>query len=170
MEFKVINDKKDLSKSDKCEGYLIESSEKEARRIIESLKNSGKVICLKGGNDAFNRRAIETLKIDYLVSPEAGDKKNTLKQRDSGINHVVAKEAARKGIKIVIDFGEIQKLKGKEKALRLEKIIQNIKICKKAMCKIRIWDFSNSTDQLGLISFGISLGVSSHQARDLTKL
>ena len=64
---KKIGTKSEISKDEDCDGYLIETSEKEARRIIESLKKSGKVVALVGGDDAFNRRAIETLKIDYLV-------------------------------------------------------------------------------------------------------
>jgi len=148
-------------------GYLIEGSEKEARKIIASLKDKkfrGKV-GLVGGDDAFNRRAVETLKMDYLVSPERGAKKDSLKQRDSGINHVVAKMAKEKGVAIVIDFSEVAGLKGKDKALRLERIIQNVKICRKVGCKIKIW---GSEDKKALESFGVSLGMSSSQARDST--
>ena len=149
-----------------AEAFLIDSSEKEARKIIESLKGKSKTIALQGGDDAFNRRAIETLKINYLLSPEKNTANSTLKQRDSGLNHVTAKEAAKRDITILIDFAEIQKLKGKEKARRLEKIIQNIKICRKAKCKIKIWDSSNKTNEVSLKSFGISLGMSSQQSKD----
>ena len=165
---KKIRSKSELSDKDSSGGYLIESSENEARKIIASLKDKkyDGIIALKGGDDAFNRRAIETLKIDYLVSPEERVGGDTLKQRDSGINHVVAKEAAKKNIVKVIDFNEIQKLKGKEKAIRLEKIIQNINICRKAKCKIQIWDFSRKIDRNGVVSFGVSLGMSSRQSSE----
>jgi len=158
---KKIRTKADISGD--CDGYLIDSSEKEARKIIASLKDKkfGGKVALIGGDDAFNRRAVESLKIDYLVSPERGDKKDGLKQRDSGINHVVAKMAAAKGVVIVIDFAEISKLKGKAKALRLGKIIQNVKICRKAGCGIKIW---GSGDKKALESFGVSLGMTSGQA------
>ena len=118
-----------------------------------------------GGDDAFNRRAVESLKIDYLVSPEQGLKKDGLKQRDSGINHVVAKMMAKSGIVLVVDFAEFAKLSGKEKALRLGRVIQNVKICRKAGCDVKIW---GSEDMNALKSFGISLGMSSGQARDST--
>jgi len=165
MKFKKIKTKAEISGDN--EGYLIESLEKEARKIIASLKDKkfkGKV-ALVGGDDAFNRRAIETLKIDYLVSPEKKTLRDTLKQRDSGINHVVAKMAKEKKVSLVIDFSDISKLKGKTKALRLEKIIQNINICRKAKCKMKIW---GSDDKKALEAFGISLGMSSSQARDST--
>ena len=164
---KKIKSKSEISENDSCDGYLIDSSEKEARKIIASLKDkkfTGKVGFV-GGDDALNRRAIESLKIDYLVSPERGEKKSSLKQRDSGINHVVAKMAAEKGISIVIDFTEISKLKGKVKALRLEGVIQNVKICRKAKCKMKIW---GSDDKKALEAFGISLGMSSGQVVEST--
>ena len=168
MKFKKIKSKSDFSKGDSCDCYLIEAPEKVARGILASMKDSKmkKPIALVGGDDAFNRRAIETLKIDYLVSPEGGKKGATLKQRDSGINHVVAKEAAKRGIDFVVDFNEVQKLEGKEKALRLEGVIQNVKICRRAKCKIRIWDFSGKVDKIALGAFGTSLGMSSEQSMD----
>ena len=169
MEFKRIKSKTDISEKDSCDGYLIDAPEKEARKIIASLKDMDikKKVALVGRDDAFNRRAIETLKISYLVSPEGGLKKDGLKQRDSGINHVVAKMAKEKDVSIVIDFDEIKKLKGEEKALRLARVMQNIKICCKAGCGIKI--LGEVDDKKGLISFGISLGMSSPQARDSIK-
>jgi len=166
MKFKTIKTKSELLKSDKCDGYLLDTSEKEARRIIESLRSKGKTIAVLGGDDAFNRRAVETLKINYLVSPESGPKKDTLKQRDSGLNHVVAKEAAKRGIGIVIDFDEISKMTGKAKALRLARIIQNVKICRRAKCKLLIWDLSEKTNKKELEAFGFSIGMSSVMVRE----
>tara|TARA_Y100000310_G_scaffold337740_1_gene425597 strand:- start:12499 stop:13074 length:576 start_codon:yes stop_codon:yes gene_type:complete len=167
---KEISSKSELKKEENLDGYLIKSSEKEARRIIESLKGKNKIIAFLGRANTLNRRVIETLRINYLVSPEIGLKKNTLKQRDSGINHVIAKEAAKKDISIIINFSEISKLKGKEKALRLEKIIQNIKICRKVNCKIKIASLSNTTtfisDEKSRRALGVSLGMSSIQSRD----
>ncbi|MBT3397563.1 hypothetical protein HOA55_03775 [archaeon] len=162
MKLKKISSKADLSVKDSSEGYLINAPEKEARRIIESLKQkkSNKIIAILGRDDAFNRRAIETLKINYLFSPELGDRKDTLKQRDSGLNHVLAKLAKEKGIQIVIDFDEVSKLKGKEKALRIARVIQNIKICRKAKCGIKI---IGNAEEKELKSFGTSLGMSSPQ-------
>ena len=55
---------------DDWDGYLIESSEKVIRRIVESWKGARKMIGVVGGDDAFNRRVVESLRVDYLVSPE----------------------------------------------------------------------------------------------------
>jgi len=201
---KKIKTKADIS--GRCDGYLIEGGEKEARKIIASLKDSARNSVLSklgtnvpslsskvkvkvgivGGDDAFNRRAIETLKIDYLVSPEGerpevagisgfrdfgvSRKTDTLKQRDSGINHVVAKMAAEKGVVIVIDLSEISKLSGKDKALRLGRIIQNVKVCRKVGCGIKIASLASGkgglVDEKGRIAIGVSFGMNSRQSAD----
>jgi ribonuclease P/MRP protein subunit RPP1 len=160
---KLIKKKEDLKRHDGSEGYFIDADEKMARRIIDSLKGTKKIIALQGRDDAFNRRAIETLKINYLVMPEVEPKKDTLKQRDSGINHVLAKEAARKGIAFVIDFNYIRSLSPKEQVKILSRVIQNIKICRKAKAQIKV--FAGSNDEKGVASFLTSLGMGSGEVR-----
>ena len=172
MKLKKIKSKAELSDSGKWDGYLIDADEKMSRRIVESLsqrddsgepkqKNFEGVIAVLGRGGGFNRRAIETLKINYLVSPELGERRDTLKQRDSGLNHVVARAAKSRGVEIVIDFDSLAEMKGKLKALRLARIIQNVKICRKAGCKVVVW---GSADEKALKSFGTGLGMSSQQA------
>lgn len=163
------------------DGFLIRSGEKEARRIIASLKDKkfkGR-IGLYGGDDAFNRRVIETLKVDYLVSPEVLTGRDTLKQRDSGLNHVVAKMAAEKNIEVVVDMGAIsgvggrELVVGKEKGKRIARIMQNVKVCRKVGCSIKIASLgrkkSEVFDEKGRQSFGVGLGMSSGEIRDCVK-
>jgi len=174
-----------------CDGFLIRSNEKMARSIIASLRDKGfkGKVGIFGGDDAFNRRVIESLKIDYLVSVEALTKFDNLKQRDSGLNHVVAKMAATrnsvpsklgtsgkvpsssgKGVSIVVDFGDIASLCGKEKAMRIAKIIQNVKVCRKVGCSIKIaslvLDKDGVVDEKGRKAFGEMVGMSSSEIRD----
>lgn len=169
---KKISTKKDISENDKESGYLICSNEKNTRSILASLKDKkiNKKIFVVGNDNTFNRRIIETCKIHYLVSPENGPKKDTLKQRDSGLNHVLAKIANEKNIGIVINFSEIDKLTKKEKALKLSRIIQNIKICRKINCKIKIATFASSPkeiiDDKSLKSFCFSLGMNSSETKN----
>jgi len=151
----------------KCDGFLIRGSEKVARGIIASLKDKkfkGR-LGVYGGDGTFNRRVVETLKIDYLVSPEAKASGDTLKQRDSGLNHVVAKIAKDKGVEVVVDMGEVASLEGREKGVRIAKIIQNVKVCRKVGCGLRIASLgrkkSEVVDEKGRKSFGGSLGMSS---------
>lgn len=154
------------------DGFLVRGSEKVCRSIIASLKDKKekRVIAFVGGDDLVNRRAVESLKIDYLVSPERDAKFDNLKQRDSGLNHVVAKMAGEKGVGIVVDMGEVSLLEGKKKARRIAKILQNVKVCRRAGCEVLIASFGkdkkNVFDELGRKSFGVSLGMSSSEVRD----
>lgn len=170
---KKISSKTEISKDDNCDGYFIEANEKEARRIIDSLKGKNKKIALIGSDDAFNRRAIETLKIDFLVSPEKELKKDTLRQKDSGLNHIVAKEAKKKNIPIVIDLGSFTKKDKTEKIKILARLAQNVKICRRAKCDIKIASFAKTAqetfDEKGRQAFGTTLGMSSEQARDCVR-
>jgi len=137
---KKIKSKQDLKDSNSCDGYLIDADEKTIRRIIDILKDKKqkKLIAVLGRDNSFNRRMLEKTKINYLISPELAGKKDTLKKRDSGLNHVLAKLAKQNNIEIIIDFFSVKKLEPKEKAIRLGRIMQNIRICRKAKCKIKI--------------------------------
>ena len=163
MRLKKIKSKAGIV--DGCDGYLIDADERVARGIVASLKDKkfGGVVGVLGRSGGFNRRVVESLKIDYLVSPELGERKDFLKQRDSGLNHVVAKEMAKRGVVMVVDFDSVAEMKGKDKALRLARIMQNVKICRRAKCGIRIW---GGVDEKALKSFGFGVGMSSVQVRD----
>lgn len=155
---------------EKVDGYFIDSEEKEVRRIIDTLKGKKekKIIAVMGRDEEFNRRVLETCKISLLVSPERLGK-DSLKQRGSGLNHVLAKIAAKNNISIVINFSSIPEDK-KQRALTLSRIIQNIKVCRKANCKIKIATFAETDEQLRnereLKSFLFSLGASSQQVSE----
>jgi len=171
IHLKKISSKKDIKDTDSIDGYFIVSSESETRRIIDSLKSTSKqkIIAFQGGDNHTNRRALETLKIDYLVSLETGLKKDSLKQRDSGLNHVLAEIASQKNIPIVINFSELKLLKGMDRVRRISRVMQNIKIGRKANCKIKIANLSTKgklASETTRKSFGRSLGMSTGQARD----
>jgi RNase P/RNase MRP subunit p30 len=170
MKTALIRNKNDLEKSKEAEVLLIDADEKTSRSILESLKGKkiSKKILILGRDDHFNRRMIETAKFFCLLSPERDSvfkRKDSLKQRDSGLNHVVAKEAKKKNIAIGIDFQEIKNLHGKAQALRIARIMQNIIICRKAKCLILLLDLKNSAKKHELLAFAFSLGMSSQQAK-----
>lgn len=165
---KEIRTKSEIKDSDDCDGYFLKTSEKEARRIIDSLKNKKKIIAIEGSPE-INRRAIETLKINYLINPQSGTRKDSLKQRDSGLNNYLAKEAKRKKIKIVIGLDFIKNTEKKEKSRIISRIIQNIKICRKAGCEIKIASLGTNEketyDKKQRQSIGYSWGMDSKQVK-----
>ena len=79
----------------------------------------------------------------------------------------------KRNITILINMSEIMKLDEFEMARRLERIIQNIKICRKANCEIKIASLAmtkkKTINERGRKSFVISLGMSSSQSAKATK-
>lgn len=168
--FKKVRSKRELPLEGEFDGYFLESNESELRKIIAFLKNSPqkKKIAIKAIDESFNRRVIETLNFDYLVSVEENSGKDGLKQRSSGINHVVAKLAAKKNISFVVSMEALKNLNPLEKAKYISRIIQNIKICRKAKCSIKLASLSlnKSISCLDRSKIAISWGMSSQQVSD----
>jgi RNase P/RNase MRP subunit p30 len=171
LYFQLVSKKEDVKNFD-SDGILIDADEKECRRTIEFIKSKSKQIkiAVLGRDDEFNRRALETLKINYLVSPEITEQRDNLKQRASGINHVTAKIAKDKNVVIVegINFIFLQSDK-KSKARLISRIIQNIKVCRKAKCEIKFATFAKSEgeslDERQIAAIGFSFGMSSQQTK-----
>jgi RNase P/RNase MRP subunit p30 len=119
-------------------------------------------------DEEFNRRVLESLKFDYLVSPEINSGKDGLKQRSSGINHVLAKIAKERGVSFLVPLNDFEGLNRREKSIRIARIIQNVRLCRKAKCPIKLASFSDkraySMRERGII--GTSWGMSSQQAAD----
>lgn len=169
--FQVIHKKEEI-KDLNSDGILLDCDEKEARRTIEFIKSKSKTIkiAIIARDEEFNRRALETLKINYLISPEYDPLKDSLKQRASGFNHVLAEIANKKNITIVVDLTRLNQIQNKKyKAIILSRIIQNIKICRKTKCPIKFVTLAkNETellDEKQIQSIGFSLGMSSQQAK-----
>lgn len=136
----------------------------EARRQIQKLKREkpkAKIIVLAQTSE-FNRKILENKDIDILLSPELHDRKDKLKQRDSGLNEVLCKIAKKNNIKIGINMGEIKKKKDKERAILLARIMQNIMLCKKAGTGLVLVGKYDKKDGFSLL---ISLGASTSQAK-----
>lgn len=139
---------------------MIDSENLEQTKKILRNEQSPKVVL--GQNDIFNRKMLEYGKFDILLSVEKGNRKNKVRQEDSGLNHILAKIASKNKIAIGIDLDEISKLEKKEKSSRLSKIIQNIKICRKFKAKIAV---KNKEIQRAK-DFLYGLGASSHQIKE----
>ncbi len=133
----------------------------QAKKLIKN--STEKTIIVKAQNNIFNRKILEYGKFNILLSIERGDRKDSLRQIDSGLNNVLAKIAAKNHIALGIDLQEISQLEKKEKAEKLAKIRQNIKICRKTKTAIKIL---NAPTKQQAFSFLISLGASTQQAKE----
>src|SRR3989338_6980765 len=101
----------------------------EARKQIQNTKE--KPIIVKSQNPEFDRKILEFGNFNILLSVEKIKGKDNSKYLNSGLNHVLAKIAAKNKIAMGINIEEISRLEKKQKALLLSIIKQNIKTKKK---------------------------------------
>lgn len=126
-------------------------------REAQKTKESGKEIVFSSNDDELNRKILEKEDINILLIPLVS-RKDRMKQRDSGFNHVLAKLAKKKNIAIGINLDEIISSKGKEKSEILARARQNIKLCNKNKLKMQFIS-KEKEDVYNLKSLGIVLGM-----------
>jgi len=142
---------------------LISSSNiAEIRKLVSREQKSGRIIAVLGNNDEINR-AVLRLKIDFILSPEHARKKDFADYRNSGLNHVLCREAAEKNIAVAFSLSDILRLDGEEQAMRLGRMTQNVRLCLKFKTPMILATFASSESELRtpheLVSFGMSLGM-----------
>lgn len=133
----------------------------QAKTLIRTSKEKPLVVLAQ--HDDFNRKILEYGHFDILLGIEAGNRERTLRNIDSGFNHVLAEIAKKNKVALGIDMQELSKLKKEEKAMRLERIMQNIKICRKSSTKIILLNYKDKKDAF---SFLVALGASTKQAKE----
>jgi len=107
--------------------------EKIKKKISEiKTKNSEAEIVFSLDDDELARKILEKLgeEIDvFLINQK--NRKDFQKQRNSGLNEIVARIAKKENVAIGINLDEVLENSGKEKSEIIARIIQNIKICNK---------------------------------------
>lgn len=131
----------------------------EARRMIEL--NTGNKIAVVAKDDEFNRKILESDKVDLLIFGKFGDK-NSFRQADSGMDSVLFKLANKNNIVIGFDF-KVFSEKEFKLASNIAKIIQNIDLAKK--CKVKIIFVNYNGNRKDLFSLLLSLGMSTDNAK-----
>ena len=143
--------------------FIHEKDFSKARDLIR--KNKGKKIVFSSDDDELNRKILEKEKIDVLLLNLKG-KKDRQKQRESGLDHVMAKLAKKNNVAIGVDFNEILESNGKMKAEILARVRQNIKICNKNKLKM-IFLKTQDKDNYDLKSLGLVLGMPTWMTKEL---
>ena len=131
-----------------------------AKRMIKAEKRP---IIVKAQDDQFNRKILEYGKFDILLDIESGNRKDKLKNIDSGFNEVLASIAYKNKVSLAVNLEEIKSLPKKDKALRFSKIMQNLRIARKK--KVPIYFLGSNKDK-EVHSLLISLGSSTSQAKE----
>jgi len=141
------------------------SNMNQARTQIQKLKKENKEIIIQAQDDKFNRKILENKDADIIIGLEQHNRRDKLKQRDSGLNEIHCKLARKNNIKIGINLSKIQKLSKKQKAIILARIIQNIKLCKRTKTQIIIFPKDKYKKQ-DVMSFIQTLKGSTKQSKD----
>lgn len=128
------------------------------QRVLSQISQGDRIIEAK--DEKFNRKILENAKNITLVSLEKNTKQTTIREIDSGFNHVLAIIAHKRENRVGIDLAEIRSLEKKQKAIRLEKIIQNLLLTRKKEVKLSV-NQENYKDLL------ISLGASTNQVKNV---
>lgn len=143
--------------------------EKARNTIAKALKKNPKQkITFTSEDDELNRKILEKLgeQIDALLIIQS-DRKDFMKQRNSGFNHVMAKVAKKNKVVIGICLDEIITKKEKEMAEILARVRQNIKICNKNKLRMKFVESEYSRNIYDLKALGIVLGMPSTMVKQL---
>lgn len=95
----------------------------ELKKKINQNREKADVLVFRGGDEELNRKAASDSRIDILLHPEKD-------RKDSGINHVIAKEAAENQVAIGFDFRQLEK-SDKIRSHILKHWRRNLILCKK---------------------------------------
>lgn len=139
----------------------------EARKKINTLKKQNKKVVVVAQNDEFNRKIFENIHIDMIINLELSEKKDYLRQKNSGLNEVLAKLAKKNDITIGINIPEILNKNKIERAIILGRVMQNIELCRRAKAKISL--YPDNYDKIDVISFFKTLKSSTEQAKNATE-
>jgi len=135
---------------------------KNIQQAKNQIKKEKSPIIVKAQDLEFNRKIIETNKIDILLFDKFGHGKDKLKKADSSLDYIIAKIAAENGVTIAFDLASMRKSDRKTKAVLLTKIMQDIKTCKRKKCRIGLFSVKDEKDAKNLM---LSLGASTKQAK-----
>ena len=130
---------------------------KNAKEFQKMTQGREKVM-VSGFNEEINRMAVESKKVSMLVSPERGFGNDRMDARNSGLNDVLCKLAAKNGVAIWVDIDELLQLHQDARIRRLGKILQNVRLCRKYHVKMVLVD-GKGRNEKDLKSFGICMGM-----------
>jgi RNase P/RNase MRP subunit p30 len=144
--------------------FIHEDNFDRARKQIK--ENKGKFIIFSSEDDELNRKILEKEPINVLLLNQE-KRKDFQKQRNSGLNQVLAKIAKKNNITIGINLDELIKAEEKKKSDTIARIRQNVKICNKNRLKMKFISKSNKRNLLDLQALGLTLGMPTNIVKEL---
>jgi len=135
---------------------ISEKTFEKARKLIHENKNN--TIIFSSEDDDLNRKILEKENINILLINQK-NRKDFAKQRNSGLDSVMARLAVKKKITIGINLDELINSKTTEKAQIIARIKQNIDLCKKYKVNMIFISEAHKRNNYDLKSLGLTLGM-----------
>jgi len=109
-------------------GVRLNPSKGRVQEAARKFRKQADVI-LVGGSEQANREASECWEVDAIASPYLIREKDFMHQRRSGIDYVIARSCAERGIAVEVNFSDVLNVYGRLRAQMLGRIVQNMCIC-----------------------------------------
>ena len=145
---------------------IIDTNLEQLRRQVDQKAKNKEPVVVRGKDIEFNRKVLEMKKVNTLILSHK-NKKDKLKERDSGLNQVLCKLARDNNITLALDFTEILIENKLEKAKMLARLKQNIKLIKKFKNNLAV--INKPKDSISLASLFRVLGSSTQLASQASK-
>lgn len=139
-----------------------ETNPNKTKQLIKNSQDASPLL-VKSQDHSFNRSVLEYGKFTSLLFPNLSIKGiRKIKLIDSHLDRVSAKAAAKNNISITYDLSKIRSLPKKQKAIEIEKLRKNIRLCKKHKAQFKLESYKEKTSASDLLQ---SLSASSQQAK-----
>lgn len=136
---------------------FIKGSINEVRKEIDKFSKQGKEVAVIAGDSDFNRKILENKKVNVLLFSDFTGR-DKLKQRDSGLDHVLCKLAISNNITIGFDLSFLKDKSDLVISQKASRLAQNIRLCNKYKNKIKIFNYTRN-EIIELRAFLLSLGM-----------
>lgn len=120
-------------------------------------------------SDADARHLIEKTPVKLVFELESSNRKDFIHQRNSGLNHIIARIASEKSKIIGFSFRSLLDARGMLRAQLIGRMTQNIKICRKYKVKMALASFADNPYKMrsphDLKALGVTLGMHPKEAK-----
>lgn len=135
---------------------IVAQSFGELKHALEQVREHVVVVAVAGGDYEINRAACEDSRVDLLAHPEFG-------RRDNGLDEACLNAASKNNVAIEINFRELLSTYRKNRAIMLEKIGTNVRLCHELGVKMVVSSGAQSVwemrDPRELVSIANILGM-----------
>jgi ribonuclease P/MRP protein subunit RPP1 len=129
------------------------------------------VLCKSGEND---RAVLERFRPDVLYDLEYQKRSDFLHNKNSGMNHVMAKIAAKNGVAIGVNLSKLFDSPSHIRTKAIPRIKQNIELCRKSKARFVAFSLASSPYLMrapgDVVAYLKILGMTAPQARASTEL